>query len=94
MSQIALEPTTSRPGAGGRWMTVIFDDDVTPVEVVLVTLVAATGCDMQEAAMEVWEAEAFGRAAVHFGSEEECRQAAAVIARAKIVVEVQPEWND
>lgn len=94
MSQTALEPTASRPGAGGRWMTVIYDDDVTPVDVVLVTLVAATGCDMQEAATEVWEAETYGKAPVHFATEEECRRAAAVIARARIRVDVQPEWND
>jgi len=75
-------------------MTVIFDDDVTPVDLVLVTLVAATGCDMQEAAMEVWEAEAYGKAAVHFATEEECRQAAAIIARARIQVDVQPEWSE
>lgn len=94
MNQPTLDPCVLGPATGGRWMTVIFDDDVTPVDVVLRVLVAATGCDVHEASMEIWEAEAYGRAAVHFASETECRRAAEIISGAGIRVDVRPEWND
>lgn len=77
-----------------RWMTVIFDNDHTPFDLVVVTLMAATGCDLQEAYIETWEAQAYGKAPVHFAAHGECRQAANVIEAIGVKTEVVPEWND
>jgi hypothetical protein len=75
-------------------MVEIFNNDHTSVDVVITTLMVATRCDIKEAAMEVWEAEHYGKAPVHFAGEEECRTVADVISKAGIRAEVSREWND
>jgi hypothetical protein len=57
-------------------------------------LIRATCCDVREAMTEVWEAENYGKAAVHFASQEECAAAAAVISSIGVKTEVAPEWAD
>ncbi|HWA83635.1 MAG TPA: ATP-dependent Clp protease adaptor ClpS [Fimbriimonadaceae bacterium] len=95
MSQTLAEPRIDGPGVGsGRWMVVIFNDDHTPYDMVILALVRATGCDLREAEMETWEAHHFGKAPVHFSSKEECDQAAAVISSIGVKTEVCPEWED
>ncbi len=77
-----------------RWMVVIFNNDHTPIEVVITTLMSATSCDMQEAEIEAWEAHHLGKAAVHFSSKAECDEVAAALQRVGVRTEVSPEWND
>lgn len=78
----------------GRWMVVIYNDDVTPQQLVVFTLMHATGCSLEEASMETWEAETYGHAAVHFAAKDECQAVAVDIRRIGVKVEVGPEWND
>ena len=54
----------------------------------------ATGCDLDEASMETWEAHHFGKAPVHFDSEAECRHVAQMIEQIGVKTSVSPEWND
>ncbi|MBS1723497.1 MAG: ATP-dependent Clp protease adaptor ClpS [Armatimonadetes bacterium] len=90
-----LSPQTSRPGHdGGRYLVEIFNNDHTPVDMVLAVLMEATSCDLGEAQMEVWEAEHFGKAAVHFAGENKCHQVAAVIESVGVQTEVRREWDD
>lgn len=77
-----------------RWMVVIYNDDVTPIDLVVFTLMNATGCDLDEASMETWEAHHFGKAPVHFDSEAECRHVAKMIEQIGVKTSVSPEWND
>ena len=67
MSQTILEPEVQNPGTkSGRWMVVIFNNDHTSMDDVVSVLMQATGCDEQEAYIEMWEAHTFGKAPVHF----------------------------
>jgi hypothetical protein len=95
MSQTLQEPKVEGPGIGtSRWMVVIYDNDVTSLEDVILTLLVATGCTIREAETECWEAQTFGKAPVHFAAKEECETAAAIISAIGVKTEVMPEWND
>ena len=95
MSQTLIDPRTHGPDVStGRWMVVIFNNDYTPFDVVILALVRATGCTMEEAEIEAWEAHTFGKAPVHFASKQECESAATVISSIGVKTEVAPEWND
>lgn len=91
-----LEPdldTASTKGQG-RWMTVIHNDDDIGMDEVIEVLMAATGCDVEEAYMEMWEAHTFGKAPCHFASQPECAEVAGVISGIGVTTEVLPEWED
>ena len=95
MSQTTLAPETVDLGAlTARWMVVIFNNDATSMDEVVNILMEATGCDVHEAYIEMWEAHTFGRAPVHFASEQECEQVATVIQTVGVVTEVCLEWGD
>ena len=96
MAAPVLEPQISGPesGNGGRWMTVIFNDDTTPMDDVVAILMIATGCDAEEAHIEMWEAHTFGKAPCHFGTQDECEKVARTIAGIGVETEVVPEWEE
>ena len=95
MSQTAIKPQIDRPGVStGRWMVVIYNNDYTPFDMVILALVRATGCDLREAQTETWEAEHYGKAAVHFAAKTECEKAADIISSIGVKTEVTPEWTD
>jgi hypothetical protein len=95
MSQTLDKPKIEGPDTGtGRWMVVIFNNDHTPQDLVVLALMRATACGRREAEMEMWEAEKFGKAPVHFAAKDECDQAAAVISSIGVKTEVSPEWPD
>lgn len=95
MSAPVLQPEIQDPGLGsGRWVVVIFNNDHTPRDLVVLALIRATACDHLEAEMETWEAEHYGRALVHFAPKEECVQAAEIIQSIGVKTEVSREWND
>ncbi len=95
MSQPSLLPQIDEPGSdlGARWKVVIYNNDYTDRDQVCEVLMSATGCDIQEAALEVWEAEVYGKASVHFAARQECESAAFVISRIGVKAEVSPEWD-
>lgn len=78
----------------GRWMVTIYNDNITPYELVVRTLMSATQCSLEEASIETWEAHNFGKAPVHFAGETECRLVADSIEKIGVKVEVGPEWTD
>ncbi len=88
--QKALEETSVRTD---RHMVVIYDNDHTPLNWVVAILIDATGCDKAEAEIECWEAQEFGKAAVHFDSESNCDTVAAKIRNVGVQAEVVREWN-
>lgn len=77
-----------------RYRTIIFNDDHTPMDVVVMVLMRATGCDAEEAYIEMWEAHTFGKADVHFDSLAECERVASIIGSVGVIAEVQLEWDD
>ena len=78
----------------GRWMVLIFDNDTNSQEEVVEVLMRATGCDVTEACIEMWEAHTYGKASVHFSSRTDCDQAARIISEIGVRTEVCPEWDD
>jgi ATP-dependent Clp protease adapter protein ClpS len=95
MSQTLQSPETTDGATGrGRWMTVIFNNETNSMDEVVDILMLATGCDEEEAAIEMWEAHHYGKAPVHFASREECLEAAGVIGSIGVQTEVAPEWDD
>lgn len=81
-------------GYCGRFMTVIFNNDYNTFEEVVETLAYATGCTMEEAYMEAWEAHHYGEASVHFSTQEVCCAVACIISNIGVRTEVRPEWDD
>ncbi len=75
-------------------MVVIFNNETNSFDEVIEVLIEATGCDVDEAKMEAWEAHHFGKAPVHFASKSVCQEAAEIIASAGVRTEVSPEWQD
>lgn len=96
MSQTVVLPDlqASAPSTSGRWMLVIFNNDSTTFDDVIFALIEGTGCDLQEAAIEAWEAHTYGEAPVHFGTETDCAQAAEPLNRVGVRTDVRPEWPD
>lgn len=82
------------PSVHGRYKVVIFNNDVTPMDEVVRVLMESTGCDVQEAYIEMWEAHHFGQADVHFAGEPACHAVAAIIKTVGVMTEVTKEWND
>lgn len=89
-------PEVVEPGSGtkGRWMVTIFDNPHTMRGEVVGILMRATRCNREEAEMETWEAESFGKAQVHFGELVECESAASLIGTIGVKTEVSAEWRD
>lgn len=82
------------PSLADRYKVVIFNNEVTPMDEVVRVLMESTGCDVQEAYIEMWEAHHFGQADVHFAGEPACHAVAAIINTVGVSTEVTKEWND
>lgn len=93
MDQVTLEPIEAHTDSDTRWMVVIHNNDVTPFADVIDVLVAATGCTVEEAHIEAWEAHTYGRASVHFAERSDCEAIAEIIATIGVATEVLPEWS-
>ncbi len=83
------EETRESPGEG--WMVTVYDNDENTYEEVITVLMIATACSQQEAYIEAWEVDHFGKCVVHRAGREECQDAAEVIATIGIRVEATPE---
>ena len=79
---------------GKRWMVTIFNNETNSMEEVVDILMQATGCDLEEASIEMWEAHHFGKAPVHFADRLTCLEVASVISTIGVKTEVEPEWQD
>jgi ATP-dependent Clp protease adaptor protein ClpS len=77
----------------GRWMVIMFNNPLNTFEEVIMILMVATECSMDEAELETWEAHLRGKAPVHFASKEECNRVSKIISSIGVVTEVQPEWK-
>jgi ATP-dependent Clp protease adaptor protein ClpS len=75
-------------------MVVIFNNETNSFDEVISVLMEATGCGIEEAAIEAWEAHTYGKAPVHFADRQTCTNAAALISTIGVKTEVAPEWDD
>ncbi len=95
MSHTVLEPeSTSKNSSSGRWMVMMFNNDVNTIDEVIEVLCRATQCGLDEAEIETWEAHTYGKAPVHFASQDECTSVAEVISAIGVRTEVEREWTD
>ena len=96
MSTPSILPVVDQSALTGaaRWKVTIFNDDNILRDDVFEALLRATGCDAQEAEIEIWEAERYGKAPVHFANRAECESAAWIIGRIGVKTEVSLEWDD
>lgn len=74
-----------------RWLVTVFDNDKNTYEEVITILVLATGCTEEEAYIEAWEIDHYGKSVVHVSDENDCRRAAELIRVIGIRVEVAQE---
>ncbi len=93
MAQIVELPeiASSDTDTGGGWIVTVFNNEVNTWDEVVGILMLATGCTVEEADMETWEIDRLGASVVHHGGEEVCRDAADIISRIGIKVEVSEE---
>lgn len=95
MAQIAQSPVIIEDALGsGRWMVVLFNNDVNTFDQVIEILMRATGCGTQEAFVEAWEAHHFGKTPVHFAELSECEIVAHMISSIGLKTEVRREWAE
>lgn len=73
------------------WMVVVYNNDENTYEEVIMILMIATQCSMEEAEIETWEIDHLGKSCVHFADKEECEAVAEVIRKIGIEVEVKKE---
>jgi ATP-dependent Clp protease adapter protein ClpS len=85
----SLDPQQTAQKDGG-WGVTVFNNDSNTYEEVIIVLMAATGCNSEEAYIEAWEIDHYGQCLVHRGSEDVCKTAAKTIASIGIKVEVGP----
>jgi len=73
------------------YIVVVYDNDFNTFEQVVMILLVATSCTMEEAEIETWEVHHLGKSVVHSGGKQECERAASIIRRIGIRVEVVEE---
>lgn len=76
------------PTKGEGWIVTVFNNDHNTYDEVMRVLMVATGCNSEEAYIEAWEIDHYGKCVVHKACETECKKAADVIATIGIQVEV------
>ena len=89
-----VEPTVLEANSGydGRYMAVIYNNDLNGFHEVAQAVSYATGCTLEEAFIETWEAHTYGKAAIHFGTPEVCCAVASIVSNIGVKTEVRPEW--
>ena len=75
-------------------MVIIHNNEINTLDEVIEVLMRATGCSLQEAAIETWEADTFGKTSVHFSRRSECEIVAIMISSIGVKTEVCREWEE
>lgn len=72
------------------WIVIVYDNETNTYEEVMVILMLATGCGEEEAYVEAWEVDHYGKCVVHRAAGDECRTVAEVVATIGIRAEALP----
>ena len=73
------------------WMVVVYNNDHNTYDEVMMILMIATHCTVDEAEIETWEVDHLGKSCVHFADKDECETVARIIRQIGIEVEVKSE---
>ena len=76
---------------GDGWIVTVFDNNKNSYDEVMSVLMRATCCTSEEAYIEAWEVDHYGKCVVHTAGQTECESAADVIATIGIKVEATPD---
>ena len=76
---------------GEGWIVTVFDNESNSYDEVMSVLMRATCCTSEEAYIEAWEIDHYGKCIVHTAGQTECESAANVIATIGIKVEATPD---
>jgi len=90
---LVLPEIVETPTGTGRWMVVLYNNDVTAFEDVVAILMRSTGCSANEAYIETWEAHHYGKAPCHFSDKTECEVIASMISSIGVKTQVRREWE-
>ena len=71
------------------WRVILFNDHIHSFEEVILQLMKATRCTVEEAERYAWEAHRKGKAAVYEGSFEECFHVQGVLREIQLVTEIE-----
>ncbi len=88
-----LRPDLDSATDSSRFRTIIYNNETNSMDEVVIAIMMATDCPADEAYMEMWEAHHFGKADIHFASEDECKHVASVVGSIGVKTEVRPEWE-
>lgn len=72
----------------GSTGVLVYNNDTNTYQEVIDILMKATECDEEEAFIETWEIDHYGKAIVHYASREECERVARTISTIGIKTEV------
>lgn len=92
--QVAPSVLDAHTGYRGGFVTVIFNNDTNTFEEVIEAITLATGCTLEEAYIETWEAHTYGKASIHFATQTACCAVASIVSNIGVKTEVRPEWED
>lgn len=81
---------STQDSRGDGWEVMVYNNDTNTYEEVIMVLMLATDCDVEEAYIEAWEIDHYGKCVVHLADESDCRSAAEIIATIGIQVEARP----
>lgn len=87
LPEFDLQPS---PAATEEWHVVVYNNEVNTYEEVMTILMLATGCDAEEAYIETWEVDHYGKCAVHRAPQDECSRIAEVIRTIGVTVVTEP----
>ena len=73
------------------WKVTVYNNETNTYHEVIAILMIATRCDFEEAHIETWEIDHYGSCVVHRAKQEDCEQAAKIIAKIGIAVEAEPD---
>lgn len=72
----------------GSTGVLVYNNETNTYEEVINILIEATGCNAEEAYIETWEIDHYGKAIVHYASKQECEKVATTISSIGIKTEV------
>lgn len=75
--------------ADAPWTVILYNDDVHTFDEVILQLVKATGCAVEEAAKIALNAHAAGRAPAYSGTFDECFRVNGVLREIQLVTEIE-----
>ena len=71
------------------WRVILYNDNIHTFEEVIVQLVKAVRCSMEEAERFTWQVHTEGKAAVYEGTFEECFRVQGVLREIQLVTEIE-----